>query len=170
MNRQDHARRSPEELHASPVIGHRGRSDDVSCDGREDLVALPTNEAAPGSPGGGSVRLLLATARNNGGSTEVLATPQPILTDCSPSPTWRLIGCVVYEGLPDDAALASECELSADAERVRLRVRRSGEARDGRTCELLGIATDACGNESAPQVVARFTIPHDERPETRCPR
>ncbi len=85
----------------------------------------------------------------------------PVVRDgCDPAPTWHLAGCV---GDENGRVIEGACGLSADGRSLWVIARRAGAARDGRRHVVIGMAADACGNESAPVPIAEIVVPHDQR-------
>ena len=101
------------------------------------------------------------------------------LTDNCTGATWRVTGCVSDQ--PDDAPESgsdwngdgnteNDCVVSADGRTVYVRSERCGTgptAQDGRHYGLAVVATDDCGNESAPVIAGVIHVPHDQSPHER---
>jgi cysteine-rich repeat protein len=106
----------------------------------------------------------------------------PVITDACNSPiAWRFVGCASDQ--PDDAPdgrrargwngdgnTADDCVVAADGLGFCVRAERTGAgeaAQDGRHYAVSIVATDACGNESAPVVIGTVHVPHDQSPRAR---
>jgi alpha-tubulin suppressor-like RCC1 family protein len=82
--------------------------------------------------------------------------------DCSEPVTWRFVGCLSdqpVDGL-GDGDTEPDCVVATDGESVLVRAERSGRVTEGRSYSVSAAARDACGNESAPAVIARVRVPH----------
>lgn len=90
--------------------------------------------------------------------------------DCSGPVTWRFAGCASDQ--PDDGLgdghFTEDCVASADE--ICVRSERMGMRAEGRTYSVLAVATDACGNESAPMPIGAIHVPHDMSPKLDCRR
>lgn len=101
--------------------------------------------------------------------------------DCNEPVSLRIVGCVSDQ--PDDAResdptspwngdghTTDDCVVSADGATVHVRSERCGRgpaAQDGRHYGIIVVATDACGNASAPGPAATIHVPHDLSPAER---
>ncbi len=108
-----------------------------------------------------------------------------IADDCSPPIGWRFHGCASNQ--PDDARetdatspyngdghTVDDCIVAPDGSWFSVRAERAGtgpDAKDGRTYTVTIIATDACGNASAPTAIGAVRVSHDQRHhDTGCRR
>ena len=97
----------------------------------------------------------------------------PVVSDsCSEPVTWRFAGCGSSQPDNDigDGNTTHDCAVSADGARLCVRSERQGTRREGRFYGVRVIATDACGNESAPVGIGTIWIPHDQRTHPTCRR
>jgi hypothetical protein len=99
--------------------------------------------------------------------------PTPEASDCHGPVTWRFGGC--QSDQPDDdigdGHTEQDCVVLEGGDVVCLRSERSGTDADGRRYAVAVVATDACGNDSAPFPAGRVHVPHDQAPRrTECLR
>lgn len=100
--------------------------------------------------------------------------------NCSEPVSVELAGCVSDQ--PDDAPdtasgtdwngdghTENDCVISPDGQTIYVRSERCGTgptAQEGRHYSVLVIATDACGNSSAPVPAGTILVPHDQSPRS----
>ena len=94
-----------------------------------------------------------------------------VVDACGGVVTWLFAGCASDQpdGGPTHGSgnTALDCVVSADGAGLCVRSERAGGgagAPDGRHYSVSVIATDACGNASAPVVIGRIRVPHDAPP------
>lgn len=97
----------------------------------------------------------------------------PLVTDaCSGPVSWRFHDCASDQA--DDAngtgdgSTDGDCAVDPDGEGFAVRAERDGTGSAGRRYAVSVVATDACGNASAPAVVGHVVVPHDAREASRC--
>ncbi len=88
---------------------------------------------------------------------------------CGGEVTWRFAGCASDQ--PEDAlgdgAFAPDCFVSEDGS-FCVRSERQGMVAAGRRYGVLAVATDACGNSSAPTLIGDIWVPRDQREHPDC--
>lgn len=126
-----------------------------------------------GSPGGGSAVCLWPP--NHWYVPVAVADLAVEVSDGCTDVSWRIIGCVSSQ--PDDAPDPSDpngyngdgnttddCVVSDDGNTIWVRAERAGggiDAQLGRYYGIAVVATDGCGNESAPAIAGTVHVPHD---------
>jgi hypothetical protein len=95
----------------------------------------------------------------------------PVIADnCAASPSWEFAACTSDQ--PDngkgDGNTVDDCVLAADGQGFCARAERAGDAKAGRRYGLDVVATDACGNASAPGDLGNIHVPHHASPALAC--
>lgn len=102
----------------------------------------------------------------------------PQITDnCSEPITWVFAGCAPDQpadgpdsGWNGDGSTEPDCSVAPDGLSFCVRAERAGSGPDpdaaqlGRRYAVGIVATDACGNASAPMVIGNVFVPHDQSP------
>jgi hypothetical protein len=81
---------------------------------------------------------------------------------CGGETTWRFVDCSSSQAEDDtgDGSTEPDCVVDPDGEGFSVRAERSGNGLDGRHYLIEVVATDACGNESAPTRIGRISVSH----------
>jgi hypothetical protein len=93
-----------------------------------------------------------------------------IRDNCSEPITWIFAGCASDQpenGLGDGNTDA-DCVVAPDGLSFQVRAERQGGEPLGRHYGVSIIATDACGNASAAEIIGTIYVPHDQNPRERC--
>jgi hypothetical protein len=94
----------------------------------------------------------------------------PTLTDnCSEPVSWIFAGCASTQPEDDlgDGRTGPDCVVSPDGAELLVRAERQGGDPAGRRYAVRIVATDACGNSSAPALIGHVHVPHDQSPAAR---
>jgi hypothetical protein len=111
-----------------------------------------------------------------------LADLDPVLADnCTGPVTFRVAGCssdqcdeapcAAHPGENGDGNTTDDCVVAPDGASFCARAERAGsgpDAQAGRHYTVTVVATDDCGNESAPIPAGAVYVPHDQSPHEDC--
>jgi hypothetical protein len=123
-------------------------------------------DVVPGSAG----RLCLWSPRHDMACVTAGELAPEVRDACGGAVTWRIVDCASDQ--PDDGtgdgSTTDDCDVATDGLAACVRAERDGSSPAGRTYALSIVATDACGNASAPVQVATVAVAHDQREHQDC--